>query len=53
MESQTHLPTSVTTFNSIEAMALLILCPSDQRLLTAADRSKIRDLGDALAEQPG
>lgn len=52
-ESQTHLPLSVTTFNSVEAVALLTLCPSDQKLLPASDRSKIRVLGDALAERSG
>ena len=48
-ESQTHLPLSVTTFNTIESVALLTLCPSYQRLLSPAARSKIRDLGQALA----
>jgi hypothetical protein len=49
-ESQTHLPLSVTTFNTVEAVALLELCPSDQKLLPASERSKIRQLGDALAQ---
>ncbi len=52
-ESQTHLPLSVTTFNAIEAVALLTLCPSEQKLLPAAQRSKIRDLGDSLAARSG
>ncbi len=52
-ESTTHLPLSVTTFNSIEAVALLTLCASEQKLLPASDRSKIRALGNALARRPG
>lgn len=51
-ESSTHLPLSVTTFNTIEAAALLTLCPSEQRIVPAADRSKIRALGNALAHRP-
>jgi hypothetical protein len=52
-EARTHLPLSVTTFNSIEAVALLTLCPDDLKLLPASDRSKIRKLGNALAQRPG
>jgi hypothetical protein len=52
-ESQTHLPLSVTTFNSVDAVALLTLCPSDQKLVPASDRSKIRQLGDTLADRSG
>ncbi len=51
-ESTTHLPLSVTTFNTIEAVALISLCPAEQRLVPAADRSRIRALGDALAHRP-
>ena len=53
VESQTHLPSTVTTYNTVEAVALLTLCPSEQKLLPAADRSKIRHLGQAFAKQPG
>lgn len=52
-ESQTHLPLSVTTFNAIEAVALLTLCPSEQKLLPATERSRIRALGDTLAQRSG
>lgn len=52
-EAQTSLPLSVTTFNSIESVALLTLCPSEQKLVPAAVRSKIRHLGDQLAKRPG
>lgn len=52
-EHQTHLPLSVTTFNTIEAVALLTLCPAEQTLLPAADRAKISALGARLAEPSG
>jgi hypothetical protein len=52
-ESQTKLPLSVTTFNTIESVALLTLCPSEQTLVPASDRSRIRNLGDALAKRSG
>jgi hypothetical protein len=52
-ESQTNLPLSVTTFNTIEAVALLTLCPSEQKLIPASDESKIRHLGDTLATRSG
>ena len=50
VESQTHLPMKVVTFNTMEAAALLKLCPSDQKLLPASDRSNVRALGRALAK---
>lgn len=52
-ESHTSLPLSVTTFNTIESVALLTLCPSEQRLVPASVRAKIRNLGDALANRVG
>jgi hypothetical protein len=52
-EDQTHLPQSVTTFNTIEAVALLILCPAEQKLLPAADRARIRALGARLTQPSG
>jgi hypothetical protein len=52
-ESQTHLPLSVTTFNTIESVALLTLCPSEQKLVPRSVRSKISALGKALAKRPG
>ncbi len=52
-ESQTHLPLSVTTFNTIESVALLTLCPSEQRLVPPSVRSKIHSLGKALGKRPG
>ena len=52
-EAKTHLPLSVTTFNTIEAVALLTLCSHDQKLLPASVRSKIRKLGEALSTLTG
>ena len=52
-ESQTHLPLSVTTFNTIEGVALLTLCPSEQKLLPNSVRTKIHNLGKSLAKPPG
>jgi hypothetical protein len=49
-ETQTHLPLSVTTFNTIESVALLALCPSEQKLLPASVRNKIHNLGKSLGK---
>jgi hypothetical protein len=52
-ESQTHLPLSVTTFNTIESLALLTLCPSEQKLVPSPVRTKIRHLGKVLGKHAG
>ena len=52
-ETRTSLPLSVTTFNTIESVALLTLCPSKQKLIPAADRARIRALGKELGKSPG
>lgn len=52
-ETRTSLPLSVTTFNTIESVALLTLCPSKQKLIPATDRAKIRALGKELGKSPG
>jgi hypothetical protein len=49
VESQTHLPLSVTTFNTVDTVALLTLCPSLQSVVPAKDLVKIRKLGSELA----
>ena len=49
VEPQTHLPSTVTTFNAIDAIALLTLCPGDQKLVPTADRSRIQALGRSLS----
>lgn len=48
-ESQTHLPLSVTTFNAVDAVALLTLCPSLETVVPASDMAKIRALGASLS----
>jgi hypothetical protein len=48
VESKTHLPLEVRTFNTMEAVALLTLCSPEQSLLPSDDRAKIRSLGAAL-----
>jgi hypothetical protein len=52
VESQTHLPSGVATFNAIEAVALIDLCPSEQRLVPASVRTKLRQLHSALGRTP-
>jgi hypothetical protein len=51
VEPQTHLPQSMTTFNAIDAVALLTLCPSEQKLIPADDRARIGQLGKAISGQ--
>ena len=48
VESQTHLPSSVTTFNAIDAVSLISLCPDEQKLIPVADRTKIQSLAKSL-----
>ncbi len=48
IESATHLPLSVTTFNAIDSVALLALCPSEEPLIPAADRTKLQALAKRL-----
>jgi hypothetical protein len=50
LESRTHLPTSVATFNAIDAVALVDLCPAEQRLLPSADQARIESLSKSLSE---
>jgi hypothetical protein len=44
VESHTHHPSTDTTFNAIDAVALVTLCPDEQALLPAADKTRIRRL---------
>jgi hypothetical protein len=48
VELETHLPSGVATFNTMEAVALIDLCPAEQRLVPASVRSKLHRLGSAL-----
>jgi hypothetical protein len=50
VESRTHLPESVTTFNALDAVALVDLCPGEQALLPSADRAHIESLSKSLSE---
>jgi hypothetical protein len=52
VESQTQLPLSVTTFNAVDSVALLTLCPSLQSVVPTSDLARIRRLGAALAQPP-
>ena len=49
VESQSHLPMTVPTFNAIDSVALLTLCPSLESVVPSSDLTKIRELGTALA----
>jgi hypothetical protein len=49
VETESHLPLTVTTFNAVDAVALLALCPSLQSVVPEQDMFKIRRLGAALA----
>jgi hypothetical protein len=49
VEAESHLPMTVTTFNAVDAVALLTLCPSLQSVVPRRDMVKIRQLGAALA----
>ena len=49
VQAQTNLPMTVTTFNAIDAVALLTLCPSLQKYVPPASLSKIRALGASIA----
>ena len=51
-EKTTHLPLNVHTFNTLESLALIDLCPSEQRLVPASVRAKLSQLGGALKSQP-
>lgn len=49
VESRTHLPRSVATFNAIDSVALVDLCPAEQKLLPASDRAHIQSLSHSLS----
>jgi hypothetical protein len=53
LESKTHLPTSVATFNAIDAVSLVELCPTEQKLLPAADRAHVDSLSRFLSQPAG
>jgi hypothetical protein len=43
----------VATFNAIDAVALVTLCPSEQRLVPATVRTRVRRLGLQLNGKSG
>ncbi len=53
VESQTHLPANVHTFNTLESVALIDLCPGDQRLVPTSVRTKLHRLAAALNSSSG
>src|SRR5579863_9412608 len=53
VESQTNLPLSVTTFNAVDTVALLTLCPSLESVVPTKDLAKIRALGAELTGSTG
>jgi hypothetical protein len=48
VESNTHLPSGIAVFNAIEAVALIDLCPAEQKLVPASVRTKLHRLRSAL-----
>ena len=52
VEAQTHLPRSVSTFNAIDAAALIALCPDEQRLIPKTALQHIHELEQVLAKRP-
>jgi hypothetical protein len=52
VETKTHLPRSVATFNAIDAAALIALCPDEQRLIPKTARKHIQALEQVLAKSP-
>ena len=48
VEATTKLPMSVTTFNAVDAVALLTLCPSLEGSVPKSDLVKIQKLGASL-----
>jgi hypothetical protein len=53
VQSKTHLPATVRTYNTVESVALLTLCPGELKLVPASDRTRLRKLGKALGPAQG
>ena len=53
VESQTHLPANVRTFNTLESVALIVLCPGEQHLVPSSVRTKLSRLAAALRSPSG
>jgi hypothetical protein len=52
VETQTHLPRGIATFNAIDAAALIALCPDEKRLVPKVDLKHILELEQVLAKNP-
>jgi hypothetical protein len=50
VESKTHLPSSVATFNAIDAVSLVDLCSAELKLLPSADQAHIDSLSRLLSK---
>ena len=51
-EKRTHLPLSVHTFNTLESLALIDLCPREQHLVPVTVRKELQQLTAALRSRP-
>jgi hypothetical protein len=53
VEGETHLPLSVATFNAIDAVALVTLCPKEQTLIPPVDQAHVKALDRSLSGEAG
>ncbi len=53
VQGQTHLPATVHTFNTLESVALVDLCPGEQRQVPASVRAKLKRLTVSLRSSSG
>ena len=53
VENQTHLPANVHTFNTLESVALIDLCPAEQHLVPASVRAELHRLAATLKSWSG
>ena len=53
IEAKTQPPSAVETFNTIDALALQTLCPSEQSLIPPSAQDTVRQLGQAIGVPTG
>ncbi len=53
VQSQTHLPASVHTFNTLESVAMIDLCPGEQHLVPPSVRARLHRLASSLRSSSG
>ena len=53
VESETHVPLSVHTFNNLESVAMIDLCPGEQDLVPASVRGNVHRLTASLRSSSG